>query len=595
MTITPKEYRKDIDGLRAIAVFSVILFHMDFIKNGYLGVDVFFVISGYLITGIIFNESLNNKFSIAAFYLRRIRRILPLVLITTLITLLLGILFMLPNDLENLSHSLFATDLFANNILEKITAKNYWATSNNYDPLMHTWSLAVEEQFYLIYPLLFLFINTKKKNLIILILSIMTFFSLILFFNSNSETQKFYFLQFRFFELSIGGIVAIIFNNNSISGRHKPFLLLLLLLLIFTNGFITNDARLILITLSTAALLMPTSSNSIISKFILENKIAVGIGKISFSLYMWHQIILAFTRYHFLLKIDAYFPYLILLIIFFLSIASYYFIEKPFRNKNLIKNKSLLIFVGFLFLISVLASYFVMSIGGIVREVPELNFTVADRKANDIFKNQVVEKHINYNKRIHKFDKPFEKNNKIKVLVIGNSFARDWCNVLLESKYADSIQLSYIEEKDNKKPIFDTRLNEADVIFIVEARKLDAINLSTKYKFNSSKIWNIGPKNFGVQNGIFYSNRKKKDYFQQTTLLHSSILDKNNLLKNEWQNHYVDLISTVINSENQVPVFTPDNKFISQDCIHFTEAGAKYFANLVPLSQIFDSLKKESE
>jgi len=112
-----KTYRTDIDGLRAIAVISVILFHLGYLSNGYLGVDIFFVISGYLITGLVYNEVEENKFSVLKFYERRIRRIIPLVLLTTLIAFILGLIFMLPDDLENLCQSVFASNFSANNIL----------------------------------------------------------------------------------------------------------------------------------------------------------------------------------------------------------------------------------------------------------------------------------------------------------------------------------------------------------------------------------------------------------------------------------------------------------------------------------------------
>ena len=154
-------YRNDIDGLRAIAVLAVIIFHFGFLPNGYLGVDVFFVISGYLITGIIYNELNENRFSMINFYLRRTRRIIPLALFISMVSLSIGVATMLPDDLENLAQSVASTNLFSNNILQAITTKNYWDVVNEYKPLMHTWSLGIEEQYYLFYPLLFLLVGKK--------------------------------------------------------------------------------------------------------------------------------------------------------------------------------------------------------------------------------------------------------------------------------------------------------------------------------------------------------------------------------------------------------------------------------------------------
>ena len=162
--ISSRGYRKDIDGLRALAVLPVIIFHLGYMPNGYLGVDVFFVISGFLITGIIYREVLENRFSILNFYLRRTRRIIPLVSFICVFSLLIGCFFMLPDDLENLAQSVIATNFFSNNILPVITTKNYWDILNEFKPLMHTWSLGVEEQYYLFYPLIFVFLAKKGLN-----------------------------------------------------------------------------------------------------------------------------------------------------------------------------------------------------------------------------------------------------------------------------------------------------------------------------------------------------------------------------------------------------------------------------------------------
>ena len=175
-------YRTDIDGLRALGVISVILFHLGILKNGYLGVDVFFVISGYLITSIVYKELEINVFSISSFYERRIRRIIPLLLFTSLCAFILGLIFMLPDDLENLCQSVFASNFSANNILMLITSSDYWAVKNDFKPLMHTWSLGIEEQFYLFYPLIFFFLKGKNVKIILYVLFGLTLVSLSFFF-----------------------------------------------------------------------------------------------------------------------------------------------------------------------------------------------------------------------------------------------------------------------------------------------------------------------------------------------------------------------------------------------------------------------------
>jgi peptidoglycan/LPS O-acetylase OafA/YrhL len=256
------KYRPDIDGLRAIAIIPVILFHLGYLSNGYLGVDVFFVISGYLITGLVYNEVVENKFSILKFYERRIRRIFPLVLFTTLIAFLLGLIFMLPDDLENLSQSVFASNFSANNILMKITSADYWAVKNDYKPLMHTWSLGIEEQFYLLYPVIFFFLNGDKKKFILPLLIFLTILSLTAFFISTDVPSKFYFLQYRFFELSFGGICAIYFSKRNLfisSSKSQYilyFLLSILVFLLFFDSIKSNDIKVLTTTILTAGILV---------------------------------------------------------------------------------------------------------------------------------------------------------------------------------------------------------------------------------------------------------------------------------------------------------------------------------------------------
>jgi len=207
------KYRKDIDGLRAIAVLAVIFFHFGYLPNGYLGVDIFFVISGFLITGSLYDECKNKQFSMKEFYMRRIRRIVPLISLVCLLALLGGVLVMLPEDLENLAESVIATNFFSNNILSAITLKDYWNPLNEYKPLMHTWSLGIEEQYYLIYPLLFVLFFRKKAGRILPALIILSMVSLMLFFLPFSSSDKFYYLPFRFFELAFGGIVSILMRK----------------------------------------------------------------------------------------------------------------------------------------------------------------------------------------------------------------------------------------------------------------------------------------------------------------------------------------------------------------------------------------------
>jgi peptidoglycan/LPS O-acetylase OafA/YrhL len=566
-------YRRDIDGLRAIAVLAVLIFHFGFLPNGYLGVDIFFVISGYLITNIIYNESLNGTFSIVNFYFRRTRRIIPLVSTIGLVSLLVGFIVMLPDDLENLAQSIIATNFFANNILQAITTANYWDLVNEYKPLMHTWSLGIEEQYYLFYPLIFLVFKNNRIKWIMPLLTILTLLSLGLYFSAFTDANKFYLLPFRFFELSIGGIGAIVFNNRLIPNKLGTISLgLLVTILCFKITYIPENVSLCLTVLLSICLLVSAHPKQSMVSWILESNIMVSIGKISFSLYMWHQVVLSFVRYFILSKINIYNLFFLLIIIFILSFLTYYFVEQPFRKKDKIGNKALLLSLGVVTLMSSLVSLFIYSKAGVFKDVYEL-----DISQSKIEKNM----HAKYNDRVFKYVKDFEDNQKTKILVIGNSFGRDWVNVLLESKYKEKIDISYISHhtffNTSEAKNINKLSDKAEIIFVNDLSKSEL----RKQNIEISKVYCLGAKNFGTNNGIYY-NYKGSDYCYQRTTMEKGYLERNFTLKSEWGKYFIDFIGHAIDKKGKMPVFTPDCKFISQDCWHFTEAGAKYF------SEIFD-------
>ncbi|WP_197086667.1 acyltransferase family protein [Sphingobacterium sp. IITKGP-BTPF85] len=375
-----KNHRKDIDGLRAVAVISVIIFHLGFLPFGYLGVDVFFVISGYLITKIIYTETVSDSFSIVEFYLRRIRRIIPLVLFVIIIALCIGIPVMLPDDLENLSQSIIATNFMANNILLLITTGNYWDAVNEFKPLMHTWSLGVEEQFYFIVPLIFLILRKERIKWALWILSFLALLSFLLYILPfGKEASKFYLIQYRFFEIAFGGILAIIFQDRLIKFPARFIILFLLLLLLGINVNIQAQWTLILVVFLTGILLITKRSK--FEGILLENKYVQFIGKISFSLYMWHQIVLGFGRYFVFSTVKTFSSlFSIILVTFLLSVFTFYFIERPFRDKKKVGTKKLLLTVVLATIFTSGISFYLYSIKGVIRDVTELN----------LFKSEVI-------------------------------------------------------------------------------------------------------------------------------------------------------------------------------------------------------------
>jgi peptidoglycan/LPS O-acetylase OafA/YrhL len=557
-------YRHDIDGLRAVAVIAVILFHLGNFPNGFLGVDVFFVISGFLITGIIRREQIDGKFSLVNFYLRRVRRIIPLTLFVSAVALIIGIATMLPDDLENLAQSIVATNCFSNNILQAITTKNYWDVVNEYKPLMHTWSLGVEEQFYMAYPLLFVVFVAKRSTWLFATIAALAAVSLCLCFLQFAPHEKFYYVVFRFWELAAGGLAAFSLKSQVEShwGRLAAIGLLVALLFL-TYPLPSNLGSLVVAVLLTLGILGTKGSSNRVSAYLLENPLLVGIGKISFSLYMWHQVVLAFTRY--LWTQDLRLPQLLTFatVTTCLSIMSYYAVEQPFRNRKLIGTKALLstMFLGVV--ATTAGSLYLYQRAGIIRDIPELGISRSNIERGI---------HSKYNHRIHSYDKDFASTPKTKVLVVGNSFARDWVNVLLESSFAEKIEISYYSQV----PHFDaiaSRIREADVIFYStpEEESLSEIALPQQ------KLWAVGTKSFGDNNGVFY-NYLGEDRHEQRTFMQKGQLELEQKLKTLWQDRYVSYVEKIIDDDFKVPVFTPSREFISQDCRHLTKAGAEFFA-----------------
>ena len=587
------KYRTDIDGLRALAVVSVILFHLGFLPNGYLGVDVFFVISGYLITSIVYRESEQDKFSITHFYMRRIRRIIPLVLFISVVAFAAGLWLMLPDDFENLCQAIVASNVSANNILMYITSSDYWAVKNDYKPLMHTWSLGIEEQFYLLYPFLFYFFKGSRVHRVKYILVALTALSLGAFLIQDNVAAKFYFIQYRFFELAIGGLGAILFRDavvkNYQTGRFLLYALLIAVaVLLYVPIIPSNDVKVLLTTMLTVGLLIVGKEyfdRDSVYVALMSNPVARYIGMISYSLYMWHQLIFAFARYAFLDEITPEWAVALSALTFVLSIATYYGIENTFRQRQVMATRTVLVATASAFLITTVGAFYVYTLGGVIRDYPELGLTTADVANERNFLSGSSNIHIRYNERIRELDHGFSDMSKINTLVIGNSFGRDAANILLESKVASEMEVRYFEigraMDDDSLAI---RMQQADKIFIGAQGPLSKewlTELEHRYDFtiDRSKIWVIGTKDFGFSSGIHYNRvDADTDFTTYRTRMEDHATVRNDALKAEWKDRYIDLIDLLGDQRGDILVFTPEGKFMSQDTEHLTKYGAQYIA-----------------
>lgn len=371
-------YRKEIDGLRAIAVIPVVLYHagISHFKGGFVGVDIFFVISGYLITNIILKEMVNNSFSLINFYERRARRILPVLIFIVLLSMLFSVFFLMPSDFNLLMKTAISVVTFSSNIFFW-QESSYFDVSSEINPLLHTWSLAVEEQFYIIFPLLLLIIWPFGNKLTFYVLTLVFLSSIILMILAayiypypNYLDASFYLLPMRCWEIMAGAILSIYLKTNNIilNNSKNNFLSTLGLLIIIFSVF-SFDSKIVypsfytfLPVLGTILIITFTHKNTFVY-MILSSKILVGMGLISFSYYLWHQPIFAFTNYLITQKSD---PLLMLLISFMLIPLSYLtwkFIENPFRNINIIKTKNIIIFLTFSTLLIIVSANYALIYG----------------------------------------------------------------------------------------------------------------------------------------------------------------------------------------------------------------------------------------
>lgn len=590
------EYRYDIDGLRALAVTAVIIFHLGFLKNGYLGVDIFFVISGFLISGIIYNENLEGKFTIKKFYERRIRRILPLLFFCSCVVLPLGILFMFPQDLYKLARAVIASNLSVNNILMYLTSGGYWEPINDFKPMMHTWSLGIEEQFYIIYPILFLFFPGKKSKYIGPALLFLTAISLILFYIGTDSNAKFFLLQYRFFELSIGGLGAIFLSKYTLTKKNAELILvvslLVILVLLFNLFKFSNEVNIILIIISTTALLLTgrflTSQKGWYSA-LFENPVALFLGKISFSLYMWHQIVFAFARVTILREINVFWGILLSIVTTIISYLTYQFIENYFRDRKKISLRNVLLSLGFMFLLSNGLALYILSYRGILKDFPALNVYKNQISMSSPFVKNKGEFLLEYNNRILGLHKTFTTNKK-RIVFVGDSYSRDAANIFLESAESSKIEVRAIVIEDLlTDPLNKEILAQAEKIVISEdtyedRQILQKIRQKWGKEFTSNNILVVGPKKFG------YNHHEGYDYFQSQLLpdqrgyyapVGEEMLKVNAKMRKEWGSNYLDLMEPLFDSKKtSIKLYTPENKIISFDSGHLTQPGAQYFAEI---------------
>ena len=604
------KYRAEIDGLRALAVFPVILFHAGFewFSGGFVGVDVFFVISGYLITTIIISEMAEEKFSFVNFYERRARRILPALFFVMAICLPFAWLWLSPSDLKDFGQSLVAVSTFSSNILFWREG-GYFNTASELKPLLHTWSLAVEEQYYILFPIFLMLTWRLGIKWILILLSIVFFVSLGIaqWGAYNKPSATFLLLPTRGWELLVGVFAAFYLKYNTHLKSHSFNQALSLLgigmivysIIAFDETTPIPSLYALIPTIGTGLLILCAVPKTFAHR-LLSLKYIVGIGLVSYSAYLWHQPILAFARYKYVDFLST--P--VLLCLCALSILSAWFswrfIEKPIRNRQLISRREI-------FGLSLAATMLFCSIGAF------LHFTDGrlnshppnEKKVYEAFidpSGYVTERHREI--RLKRFD---SDNDNHKVLIIGDSHSMDLVNAVFEARLNESIDFSsfnisvncgvlFVEEKRDREQEnfncvnwrdfedkFFQLLSDADEVWIASSwRELDGRYMDASLKNLSGlneRVTVFGRKGFGDISAAAYRNteseRWQRDYRSKHEIEDSRTLNEE-IAKAAKANGmgYIDTQRLFCPSDEQCSNYRMGN-LVSYDGSHLTPFGAR--------------------
>jgi peptidoglycan/LPS O-acetylase OafA/YrhL len=345
-------YRPDVDGLRALAVLPVILFHAGFsCPGGFIGVDVFFVISGYLITQIIERELKARRFSVFVFYQRRIRRIFPALFVMLGASTLVGYLYLPPLELKSFGASLVASSAFSSNILF-YQLSGYFAPNSEYTPLLHTWTLSLEEQFYVCWPLILALLSIpviSKWEVATVLVVLVGSFLLSAHWVGGSPNMAFYLLPSRAWELALGALLSfpqiskvlvrlprVLASVASVAGLA----LLGIAVAAYSRGTPFPGFAALLPCVGAALVIASGEGGTSIGGRFLSARVWVWTGKISYSLYLWHWPILLFGHLLANRKLDVFERSGLIVLVFIVAWLSWRFVESPFRDAQLIRFKT---------------------------------------------------------------------------------------------------------------------------------------------------------------------------------------------------------------------------------------------------------------
>jgi len=613
-------YRPEIDGLRGIAVIAVILYHAKIniighrpFEGGFIGVDIFFVISGYLITSIILRELIiTGSFSFRNFYERRVRRLLPVLLFVMMAFIPFAWLYLPPAQFIEFSKSIIYSIGFSSNNYFYYSGNEYGAMSAIFTPFLHSWSLSIEEQYYIIFPAILLVSYKFFKKYIFIILIIL--FTLSIFYahstTINDSMKSFYFLHTRVWELLVGSMLAYFECHNKSRCEKRTFneicsfiglSLIIFSLILFSSKSIFHPSFFTLIPIIGTSLIIWFANKGSLIHRLLSNKAIKSIGLISYSLYLWHYPFFSFAKIGAIVTENIPKKIILILIILLMSIFSYFFIEKKFRDKSL-SFKSIIKILSTFVILLLIFNFIIIFKNGFSERFENLKNINQNYNMDNLY--LAKKKNVRSNKSKSKFI-----DDKVKVLIVGDSHGYDLYNAfssnkVLFSKY-DFIKkdLKYNDIKTNKIfkdsdiVIFSYRwtFNQLDdfkkIIPTISKlkKKFYITSTSNEYKvyskiftlldkkilFESEKINYFGLKNTYYKNRLVNSKSPINQKLKKTA-------NKNGFIYLNKEDYMCDLL------KKECDYVTEDGNKIFYDYGHYTLEGAKYFGKRIHSIKFFN-------
>lgn len=435
------KYRTEIDGLRAIAVLLVIFNHLDIalFKGGYVGVDVFFVISGFLITSIISKEITEKKFTFKNFYKKRVLRLAPAYFLVILISFIFSYFLLAPMELVSFYKSVLASLVFASNFYMWLEVGGYFSSNAEYIPLLHLWSLGVEEQFYIIWPsvLMLLLAFFKRWTGLIIALTIILGCAFAHILSIKAPAISYFLLPARAFELLIGAAIVFIRPSSFKNITANILALVGLVMIIFSSLYLTDESIFpgfyaLLPCLGTALIIYSLQGKEGIVKKFLSLNVMSFYGKISYPLYLWHWPLIVFYKIRFG-ELNVLSMGLLLVLMTVLAYLTYRFVEKPLQSKFKGSNPAPIIFNGYLIPVIAFALF--------------SGFVVVENGFKDRFSKEVTKTEEAIHSESHTirhdcmYAKPEElpplekcylghKDPNVEVLLVGDSHANHYSNMV---------------------------------------------------------------------------------------------------------------------------------------------------------------------